>query len=85
MPKPKLPPDPVKVSALTYLNADEAGAYTSIAPSTLAKYRWRGDGPVFIRVTPRKIRYRRTDLDAWLAARARVSTSDDGSALGEIA
>ncbi|MGM0583463.1 MAG: helix-turn-helix transcriptional regulator [Pseudomonadota bacterium] len=29
----------------------------------------RGDGPPFIKISRRCVRYRRTDLEAWLAAR----------------
>ncbi|MEO0829664.1 MAG: helix-turn-helix domain-containing protein, partial [Pseudomonadota bacterium] len=30
---------------------------------------WRGDGPPFIRISRRQVRYRVSDLEAWLAAR----------------
>ena len=32
--------------------------------------RWRsaGGGPLFVRVGPRRILYRRADIDAWIAA-----------------
>lgn len=31
---------------------------------------WRGDGPPFIRISNRQVRYRVSDLEAWLAARS---------------
>jgi predicted DNA-binding transcriptional regulator AlpA len=49
--------------------------------ATLATWRWRGDGPPFVRVGSR-VRYSPADLDDWLAARRRCSTSDDGSTVG---
>ena len=47
-------------------------------PDTLANWRWRGDGPPYVRVG-RRIRYRLTDLAEWLDAHTRTSTSDTGS------
>jgi hypothetical protein len=38
--------------------------------------RYRGDGPPFVRVSSRCVRYRPEDLEAWTAARVRISTSD---------
>ena len=36
----------------------------------------RGDGPRFIKVSPRLVLYRLSDLQAWLETRVRVSTSE---------
>ena len=60
---------------LEVMDAKEAAEYLRTSPSTLAKYRHFGGGPTFIRQSARKTLYRRADLDAWLAARARTSTS----------
>jgi predicted DNA-binding transcriptional regulator AlpA len=54
----------------------EAAAHLRAAESTLEKWRIRGDGPPFIRIGPRKIAYRLSDLDAWLEARRSRSTSE---------
>ena len=40
--------------------------------------RMKGGGPQFIRVLAKTIRYRQSDLDSWVAARAFQSTSDQG-------
>ena len=64
----------------TYLTTREAARYLGLSLSTLKRYRVSGDGPVFHRFGGR-VRYRREDLDAWAAARRRVSTADDGSVL----
>jgi predicted DNA-binding transcriptional regulator AlpA len=53
-----------------------AAAYVALAASTLTKMRLTGDGPLFVKVGPRAVAYRKADLDAWLAARVRRSTSD---------
>jgi hypothetical protein len=49
------------------------------AVSSLQKDRLRGDGVPFIRVG-RQVRYRRADVESWLASRPlHGSTSDPGS------
>lgn len=56
------------------LDAKAAGTYVRLAPQTLAKMRVYGNGPVHYKVGSR-ILYDRADLDAWLDARRRNSTS----------
>ena len=36
---------------------------------TLEAWRHRGYGPPFLRLSPRLVRYRSSDIDQWLAAR----------------
>ena len=57
------------------LRTEQAAKYLSLSPSTLAKLRLSGDGPQFLRLAGRSIRYRRADLDAWAGAAVMVSTS----------
>ncbi len=59
------------------LNNREAANYLGLAAATLSKWRCHGDGPPFIKVG-RLVRYRRADLDAFLQAGLRLSTSDPG-------
>jgi excisionase family DNA binding protein len=59
----------------TYLRPREAAEYLRSSESTLAKKRLNGDGPPFVRIG-RAIRYRRSDLDAWMARSVRRSTSE---------
>ena len=63
-----------------YLSTCEAADYLGLSPRTLRRYRVTGEGPVFHRFGGR-VRYGREDLDAWAAARRRMSTVDDGSTL----
>lgn len=58
------------------MRTPEAAKYVALAESTLTKMRLTGDGPPFVKVGPRAVAYRRSDLDAWLEARVRRSTSD---------
>ena len=67
-----------------YLSTREAAEYLGLSPRTLDRYRVSGDGPVFHRFGGR-VRYTRSDLDAWAVARRRVSTADDGSVLAGAA
>ncbi len=63
------------MSAETYLTPIEAAQYLRTSPSTLAKRRMTQDGPVFTRIGS-AIRYRKSDLDSWMAERVATSTSD---------
>lgn len=56
----------------------DAAAYIGLAQQTLAKMRWSGDSPPYFKVG-RQVVYDRTDLDAWLSARRRRSTTDSGA------
>jgi excisionase family DNA binding protein len=57
------------------LRTPEAAVYTGIAQSTLEKLRVSGGGAPYIRVG-RVVLYDPDDLDAWLSAHRRRSTSD---------
>ncbi|WP_020077209.1 hypothetical protein [Cryocola sp. 340MFSha3.1] len=41
----------------------------------LAQMRFRGDGPPFIKVTPKKVVYRESAIDSFLDSRERTSTA----------
>ena len=60
------------------LHTAEAAFLLGLSPRTLETLRLRGDGPPFVMVTKRAVRYRRQDLLEWIQARQRRSTSDDG-------
>ena len=55
----------------------EAASYVKLAPVTLERYRLTGEGPDFLRIGKKAIRYRRVDLDEWLASRLVSSTSQE--------
>ena len=59
------------------LNASQAARRLGLSPSTLAKMRLSGNGPVFCKLG-RRVVYRAADLDAYLEASRRHSTSDEG-------
>ena len=59
------------------LKTGRAAAYTGLAKSTLEKLRVSGEGCPFIRIG-RAVLYDPDDLDIWLVAHRRKSTSDHG-------
>lgn len=63
------------------LNTRQAAERCSLSPRTLAKRRVTGGGPAFIRLGS-AVRYLAEDLDSWIAANRRRSTSDDPSLRG---
>jgi excisionase family DNA binding protein len=62
------------------MRTPEAAHYVALAESTLTKMRLTENGPPFVKVGPRAVVYRKADLDAWLEARVRHSTSDQRAA-----
>jgi len=59
------------------LRTHEAATYCGSSASTFEKLRLTGGGPVYSKIG-RRVVYRLADLDAWLDARRRTSTSDPG-------
>jgi excisionase family DNA binding protein len=57
------------------LSDKEACDYLAMNPGYLAKARVTGESPVFLKIG-RSVRYRKSDLDAWLSQKSRRSTSD---------
>ena len=58
------------------LTTAEAAAYLGVSKAFLERDRWAGARIPFIRVGSRTVRYRLTELDAYLDAQVRFSTSD---------
>ena len=57
------------------LNTQSAAPQLGIKTNTLEKMRMSGAGPTFLKIG-RKVLYRQQDLDAFLEANLRQSTSD---------
>ena len=60
------------------LRTPEAAEYVGLSASTLEKFRLTGNGPVYQKAGSKIVIYRVEDLDAWLNAQRRNSTSDIG-------
>lgn len=70
---------PIPEFAHALLTPIEAAHILGVELRTLESWRWRSsDGPPFVRINRRTIRYRKSDLLAWIDARALKSTSDPG-------
>lgn len=48
-----------------------------LAPSTLAKWRMRGEGPAFIRLSATRVGYKLSAINTWLTDQQRRSTLED--------
>lgn len=58
------------------LTTPAAADLLGVSASYLNQSRLRGDGPAFVKISPTCVRYRRGDLDAWVAARTVRSTAE---------
>ena len=63
-----------------YLTPQQAARILGLSAKTLARYRVKAKGPVFVKLEGR-VRYLRKDLDEWVIGRRRASTMDDGTVL----
>lgn len=59
------------------LSTNEAAVKLGLSPGYLIKKRVTGGGPAFVKLGAR-VSYDPADLDAWVAANKRRSTSDQG-------
>lgn len=50
-------------------------ARLNIAQATAHQWRWKGIGPVYLKLANGAVRYRPQDVEAWLDGQARTSTS----------
>ena len=66
----------------SYMSARKLAALLDLNPRTLGRYRVSGEGPKFHKMG-RRVRYARKDVEAWLARRLRISTSDPGVVASE--
>lgn len=60
------------------VNEAEAAEILGVAPRTLSDWRFRGVGPRYLAYSARAVRYRLSDLEEFMAAAERRSTSDPG-------
>ncbi len=61
------------------LTETEAARLLGFAPRTLQGWRSRGGAVPFVRISKGCVRYRRSDIDAWLNEQLRTSTADDAA------
>ena len=75
-----IPPHPFAL--LTEVQAAEV---LNLSIRTLQAWRVRGGGPRFVRLSGRAVRYRNSDLAAYIEARTVANTSDPGAGDGAAA
>ena len=61
------------------LTTAQAATYLCVSKAFLERDRWAGARVPFIKVGSRAVRYRQTDLEAFLDKQVRHSTSDNGN------
>ena len=71
------PVDALSDASPALLTTPEAAAHLRLRVRTLETWRRLGKGPPFLKLGT-KVRYPIADLEAWLAARVRISTKDPG-------
>jgi predicted DNA-binding transcriptional regulator AlpA len=69
-------PHPAKADFSDLMTPPESAKYRKISESCQNKERIRGDGPPYIKIRGRLIRYKKSDVDTWLAERVCRSTSE---------
>ena len=59
------------------LTTTEVAELTGLSPETLAQWRWLKKELPFIRLGTKCVRYRQSDVDAWLTKRLVSVTSEE--------
>jgi predicted DNA-binding transcriptional regulator AlpA len=57
------------------MTTDEVAGYLGVNKKTLDRMRGRGDGPRYLRLTKKIIRYSRADVEEFLNSRKRANTA----------
>ncbi|CAI9121340.1 helix-turn-helix transcriptional regulator [Brytella acorum] len=64
------------MSASIIVSERDAEPYTGLSVRTLQRLRLTGQGPSYVQLTGRRIAYRLSDLEEWVAQRVVSSTAD---------
>lgn len=59
------------------LTSAQAAEILGFTEKTLTKWRLQGNGPKYAKVNNKWVRYRRCDLDAWIASKIVHSTAEE--------
>jgi hypothetical protein len=68
IPTPAAPTKPTAPTEINLLTPDEAASLLRLKPRVLERWRALGAGPAFIKFTSKTIRYRATDIEAFIAS-----------------
>jgi len=58
------------------LTEREVCRWLGISEPTIFRHRRAGTGPKFIRLSPRRVAYRRSEVESWLSRREQQKTDD---------
>lgn len=56
------------------LTPAEVSAWTGLSIGALAQLRYKGRGPDFVKLTPKTVRYMRSDVQQWIESQVRTQT-----------
>lgn len=59
------------------VSTSKAADLIGVSKRTMEAWRLRGEGPPFVRISKRCVRYRIEDLEGWTAERVKSSTSEE--------
>lgn len=59
------------------LTTEQAAEALALKPGTLRQWRWRRQGPPFVALSRRAVRYRREDIESWLADQVKDPSADE--------
>jgi hypothetical protein len=65
--------------AAEYFDEDGLHEQYLIPPRTAQRWRASGEGPPFVRLGKRRVLYRRSDVERWLAGRTFASLADEAA------
>ena len=66
---------PFPTDAEALLNEEQSAAFIGVTRRAMQAWRFSGNGPQYVRISARCIRYRKPDLTAWSIKRLQSSTS----------
>lgn len=69
------------VTGSRLLTTAQAAAFLNVSPRTAETWRRTGRGPVFVAISRNAVRYRLSDLEAWIGSRAAPHTAQSRALL----
>lgn len=60
------------------LTTGEVAKLLNVSKAWLEYHRWKGDGIPFLRIGTRTVRYRESNVKAWLESQKQFNTPKDG-------
>ena len=73
---------PIPQDPQALMDETAAAAFLNLTRRGLQNFRLTGEGPRYVRISSRCIKYRKIDLISWQESKLRTSTSDQGEEVG---